>query len=173
MSTEVLLLAATAVLAVVAVMAALIAVRAVRRLDRASAPSDQTVRNEVATSSSASAELVRLGPDPSRAPAQQVVRLVEGRVVVSPTQEQVVATALGRPAARASVYAAGLAHALRPESRDRIQAIVRREFRRRRRLRQRVARRAARQIPSRALHPDETWLSGGTPSGDQPRVVGE
>ena len=173
MSTEVLLLVATAVLAVVAVLAALVAVRAVRRLDRAPAPTDPLARQDTPSPSSSRAELVRLGPDPARAREPQVVRLVEGRVVASPTQEQVVATALGRPAARASVYAAGLAHALRPESRDRIQAIVRREFRRRRRLRQRVARRAARQIPSRALHPDETWLSGGPPPGDHPRAVGE
>lgn len=173
MSTEVMLLVATATLAVVAVGAALIAVRAVRRLDRSSAPVEQTAHEDPATSNSSSGELVRLGPAPVRMVEQPVVRLVEGRVVVSPTQAQVVATALGRPAARASVYAAGLAHALRPESRDRIQAIVRREFRRRRRLRQRVARRAARQIPSRAMHPDETWLSGGTPTGEYPRAVGE
>lgn len=173
MSSEVLLLVATAVLAVVALVAAVIAVRAVRRLDRASTPAEQPEHVTPGASSSAGAELVRLGPAPARAPEQQVVRLVEGRVVVSPTRDQVVATALGRPAARASIYAAGLAHALRPESRDRIQAIVRREFRRRRRLRQRVARRAAAQIPARAMHPDETWLSSGPPPTDHPRAVGE
>lgn len=173
MSTEVILLVATATLAVVAVVAALIAVRAVRRLDRSSTAEAQTAPGVAATPPTAGAELVRLGPAPSRPAEEQVVRVIEGRVVVSPTQEQVLATALGRPAARASVYAAGLAHALRPESRDRIQAIVRREFRRRRRLRQRVARRAARQIPSRSMHPDDTWISGGTPTGDYPRAVGE
>lgn len=173
MSTEVMLLVATATLAVVAVGAALIAVRAVRRLDRSSTSVDSAAREDPAAPQRPGAELVRLDPTPVSPPEQQVVRLVEGRVVVSPTQQQVVATALGRPAARASVYAAGLAHALRPESRDRIQAIVRREFRRRRRLRQRVARRAARQIPARAMHPDEAWLSGGTPTGEYPRAVGE
>lgn len=172
MSSEVLLLVATAVLAVVAVTAAVIAVRATRGLDRARAATDRPAREDTPPVGGPGTDLVRL--DPADTPVQQpVVRIVEGRVVASPTQEQVVATALGRPAARASIYAAGLAHALRPESRDRIQAIVRREFRRRRRLRQRVARRAARQIPSRALHPDETWLSGGTPTGEYPRAVGE
>ena len=67
--------------------------------------------------------------------------------MVTPTEEQVVATALGRPAARLSIYAAGLAHALRPESRDRIVALMRREYRHRRRVRQRIARRAARDGP--------------------------
>jgi hypothetical protein len=41
-------------------------------------------------------------------------------------------------------------------------------------VRQRVARRAARQVPSQALHPDQTWLGGGSaPRPDYPRVVGE
>jgi hypothetical protein len=75
------------------------------------------------------------------------VRVVEGRVIVSPTHEQVVATLLGRPSARADAFAHGLTHALRPESRDRIRALMKREFRRRRKERLRAGRRAAQLAP--------------------------
>ena len=62
----------------------------------------------------------------------------------APTQAQVVRTALGRPGVRLSVLIHGLAHALRPESRDRIVALMRREFRHRRRERLRAGRDAMR-----------------------------
>ena len=170
MSIEVLLLLCTAVLAVVAVAAALMAVRAVRRLDRTADSSAAATVPEI------SRDLVRvIQPqliDETR--IAPVVRVVEGRVVAAPTEQQVIATVLGRPAVRLSVYAAGLAHALRPESRDRIQALMRREFRRRRRVRHRMARRAARSVPAQMLHRDETWL-GGTQTADRdyPRAAGE
>ena len=75
------------------------------------------------------------------------VRVIEGRVIVAPSREQVVATLLGRPSARADAFAHGLAHALRPESRDRIRALMKREFRRRRKERLRAGRRAAQLAP--------------------------
>lgn len=159
MSIEAVLLLATALLAVVAVSAAVVAVRAVRRLDRA--PS------AAAPASAGAVEPVT--PEPAvPTPAPVPIRLVEGRVIVTPTQDQVVATALGRPGARVSIYAAGLAHALRPESRDRIIALMRREYRHRRRVRLRVARRAARTVPAQTLHRDATWL--GDPQ-DEPRSL--
>ncbi|KHL12225.1 hypothetical protein CLV56_0066 [Mumia flava] len=68
----------------------------------------------------------------------------DGRVVVLPTGEQVVAATMGRPLIRGAVLSHGLLYALRPQSRDRIRGIVRREFRRRRRIRARAARAAAR-----------------------------
>lgn len=74
----------------------------------------------------------------------EVVRVVGGNVVVQPTREQVVATILGRPNARVDAFAHGLVHALRPESRDRIRALMRREFRRRRKERLRAGRMAVR-----------------------------
>jgi hypothetical protein len=67
-----------------------------------------------------------------------------GGSVVVPTTAQVVDATLGRPLVRAATLTHGLRRALRPESRDRISGLVRREFRRRRRLRMRAGRRAAR-----------------------------
>jgi hypothetical protein len=70
--------------------------------------------------------------------------VVQGRVIVPPTQAQVVRTALGRPGVRLSVLIHGLAHALRAENRDRIVALMRREYRHRRRERLRAGREAVR-----------------------------
>lgn len=64
--------------------------------------------------------------------------------VVAPTSAQIVDATLGRPLVRAATVTHGLRRALRPESRDRIAALVRREFRRRRKLRMKAGRRAAR-----------------------------
>jgi hypothetical protein len=90
-------------------------------------------------------------------PAALAPRVVQGRLVVPPTQQQVLATALGRPGVRLSVFAHGLSHALRPESRDRILGLMRREYRRRRRERLQASRRAARAAtPTR---PADTWIS--------------
>lgn len=166
MSIEAVLLVATAVLAVISIVAAVVAVRAVRRV------------NQTATDTP-SASLVPVVREPEPAPPEDAlpVRIVEGRVVVVPTEQQVVATALGRPAVRLSVYAAGLAHALRPESRDRIAALMRREYRQRRRVRQQAGRRAARLVPADALrHRDDSWLgttSPPEPPRTLPRAAGE
>ena len=148
MSAEVLILAATAVLAVVAVGAAVISVRAVRTLRDAPTPapvSNELVRVEQPT---------QVTP---QVPASLAPRLVEGRLIVPPTQQQVVATALGRPGVRLSVFAHGVAHALRPESRDRILGMMRREYRRRRRERLQAGRRAARAATPST--PADSWLS--------------
>ncbi|WP_147543800.1 hypothetical protein [Aeromicrobium massiliense] len=102
------------------------------------------------------AEIVELDLEPD-------VHVVDGRVVVRPSDQQVVAATLGRPLVRLSVVGAGLAHALRPESRDRISGLVRRDFRRRRRARARAARRAARTTHVPPPEPP-TWI-GGNPGG--------
>lgn len=155
MSADVVILVATAVLAAVAVVAATVTVVAARRVARSqavapvrapepSAPVDETVTWEVETDLPpvpVRAEPVRAEPVSS---AALEARVVEGRVVVPPTQEQVVAATLSRPQTRLAVVAQGVAHALRPESRDRIGALVRREYRARRRERLRAGRRAAR-----------------------------
>ena len=144
MSAQGWILVATAVLAVVTIGAAVVAVLAVRRLGRAqqSAPATATERD-------ARADVAVRDPDAHQPvvtvlPPELEPRVVEGRLVVPPTQQQVVQAALGRPGVRLSILVHGVAHALRAESRDRISALMRREYRRRRRERQRAARRAAR-----------------------------
>lgn len=151
MSAEVWILVATAVLAVVAIGAAVVAVRAVRQVSRvtqAPAPaSDQPPRPAAVVLH----EVPRPVPSAELAP-----RVVEGRLVVPPTQDQVVRTALGRPGVRFSVVVHGAAHALRAESRDRISALMRREYRRRRRERLQAGRRAVRAAQPTA--PADQWL---------------
>lgn len=152
MSVQLAMLIATAVLAVVAVGAAVVALVAVRRLrtlHRAAPPAtfvtpvgpdDQIRPNSVTKVERVAAEEA----DGSDEPSAEVVRVVEGRVIVQPTHDQIVAASMTRPTVRLNIIAAGLAHALRPESRDRIVGLVRREYRGRKRARQRAARAAAR-----------------------------
>jgi hypothetical protein len=147
MSAELWILVATAVLAVVAISAAVIAVRAARRL--ALSPAD-------AGSERPSTELAVLEPVPHVDQGELEPRVVEGRLIVPPSQQQVVNAALGRPGVRLSILAYGLAHALRPESRDRITAMMRREYRHRRRERLRAGRRAVR--AGRPTAPADQWL---------------
>lgn len=133
MPTELVLLVLTAALAVIAVVAALVAVRASRK-------SPAPVVSPAA-----------VAPTPAPAPSTDLVlpevpvaRIVEGRVIVTPTTREIVDATMSRPLVRISVVSHGLAHALRPESRDRIVALMRREFRARRRQRRRAAKQAAR-----------------------------
>ena len=101
MSAELLILVSTAVLAVVALCAAVISVRAVRTLREA----------PVAPPASTELAIVKRPTQMSpQAPAVLAPRVVEGRPIVPPTQQQVVATALGRPGVRLSVLAHGVAH---------------------------------------------------------------
>jgi len=140
--TDVLLLSVTALLAVLALAAAVVAVRAARR-------STDSGRAETATPPPAAAPerlpaatmLVPLGDDDDnwRRPVH-----VNGRVVVPPTGQQVVGAALSRPHVRLAILLHGLTYALRPESRDRITALMRREYRRRRSERLAAGRRAVR-----------------------------
>jgi hypothetical protein len=148
MSAEVSILVATSVLAVVAIAAAVVAVRAARRV--AAATPQPPERPAPST------ELVVVEPAPLATPAALTPHVIEGRLIVPPTQQQVVATALGRPGVRLSVLAHGVAHALRPESRDRILALMRREYRRRRRERLQAGRRATR--AARPTQPADRWL---------------
>ncbi|MBA2639066.1 MAG: hypothetical protein H0U77_03515 [Nocardioidaceae bacterium] len=60
-----------------------------------------------------------------------------------PTQQQIVAATLAHPLVRVSAFSYGVRRALRPENRDRLRALVRRDLRRRHKLR----RRAARMVP--------------------------
>lgn len=148
MPTDVLILGATALLAVVALVAAVVTVRAARIVTRAAVEQpDAPAAAPTQPAADASADDDVLLPVPYEPPtgplAPSQARVVEGRVVIVPTEQQVVATALNRPATRLTVVVHGIAHALRPESRDRIAALMRRELNRRRRERSRAARRAA------------------------------
>lgn len=144
------LLVLTAVLAVVALTAAVVAVRAVREMRRSAAPSEPLPPSHPRLPETESREPA----EPDRPVALVRVpelepRLVEGRILVPPTQDQVLAAVLGRPGVRANVLLFGLAHALRAENRDRIVALIRREYRQRRRERLRAGRQAARVTPIR------------------------
>lgn len=159
MSIELLLLVVTAVLAVVAVAAALIAVRAshrIRDVGSTQRPSSTKVERSKSAEEPMSTDLATVPAAP---------RIVEGRVIVVPSTQQIVEATLGRPLVRISVFSHGLAHALRPESRDRIMALTRREFQGRRRARKRAAKQAARSthpVPERAINrravATEAWL---------------
>ncbi|MGZ5370845.1 hypothetical protein [Aeromicrobium sp.] len=181
MSPEQLLLVMTTVLAAVALGAAFIAVRAARRLRQAPdvpgaaepAPEDQVGIAEPGSTpvpgGGATGGIVL-----SEESGTSVVRIVEGRVIVPPTSRQVVDATMSKPLIRVSVLSHGLAHALRPESRDRIMALMRREFQSRRRQRKRAARQAARlEHPSpqraidRATATTEAWL-GELPAPQHP-----
>ena len=143
MSAEVVLLAVTAALAGIAVVAAVVAVRALRELRNTSAPEPVSTPDVAQTP----APEPRL-PEPAQSRPAQVV---EGRVVATLTERDLLEARLSRPRARVAVYAHGLRHALRPESRDRITALMRREYRRRRAMRLKVARRALRSVPSEVI----------------------
>lgn len=151
MSSQVWILVATAVLAVAAIGAAVVAVRAVRQISRVP-QSTSTAADAPRTSAQIvihDAPAIQLSPELEP-------RVVEGRLVVPPTQQQVVQTALGRPGVRLSIVVHGAAHALRAESRDRISALMRREYRRRRRERLQAGRRAVR--AARPTPTPDQWL---------------
>ncbi|GAA2069947.1 hypothetical protein GCM10009821_03420 [Aeromicrobium halocynthiae] len=166
MPADMVVLVATAVLACVAVVAALVALRAARQVARhqhADAPSP-------AEPATPAAVAVR-DPEPQQAPRE--VRVVEGRVIVPPSREEVVSTALSRPQVRLAVLLHGVARALRPESRDRIGALVRREYRDRRRHRLRSGRRAARaaHLAVDPTPPSAHWL-GEADGRAEDRAIG-
>lgn len=159
MSSEQILWVVTAAIAVVALAVALVAVLKLRSLTRESSESPgetsemecRDVRNGVPSGPVSRAQTPgtdlsprQNGPLTSDGEPEARVRVVEGRVIVPPTSRQVVEATMGRPLVKASMLAHGLAHALRPESRDRIRALMRREFNSRRSQRQRMARQAAR-----------------------------
>jgi hypothetical protein len=157
--TDVVMLSVTAVLAVMALVAAVVAVRAARRSTSVEAPE--------AASPGASAPPERLPRTTALVPVEaddrvvQVLapRQVEGRVIVPPTGQQVVGAALSRPHIRLAILIHGLTYALRPESRDRITALMRREYRRRRRERLAAGRRAVRTArPSTDAWMAESWI---------------
>jgi hypothetical protein len=166
--TDVLFLVATAFLAVVALGAAVVAVRSARR-----SPAEPVTEPAPAEPVRRSGVLVPIEnerPIQLSRPESLAPRAVQGRVLVPPSEQQVVNTALGRPYVRLSILAHGLAHALRPESRDRIVALMRREYRRRRRERLRAGRRAIRAaMPVSAEEwTEQPWIAELPPSPSEP-----
>jgi hypothetical protein len=149
MTVETVLLVLTTLTALVAVVVAVVAVRAVGRLS-AQVAAQPVV--EVAAPAALETTMSTRGFEADFAgtsttdflPAELEPRVVRGRVVVPPTQAQVVRAALGRPGVRLSLLAHGLARALRAENRDRIVALMRREYRHRRSERLRAGRQAVR-----------------------------
>lgn len=153
MPTDLVLLSLTALLAAIALAAAVMAVRGARRTTGATtAALVPRVPDAEPQGPPRVTALVPLKADHEPRPAP---RQVDGRVVVPPTERQVVATALSRPQVRLAILLHGLTYALRPESRDRITALMRREYRRRRRERLAAGRRAV-----RAAHPTTQSTSG-------------
>jgi hypothetical protein len=155
MTVETLLLAATTLIALVAAIVAVVAVRAVRELKSSLEPApEQRTTLHSAQTGGTNAEITAFVDDTNAEifvsaverglPGELSPRVVHGRVIVPPTQAQVVRTALGRPGVRLSILAHGLARALRPENRDRIVSLMRREYRHRRRERLRAGRQAVR-----------------------------
>jgi hypothetical protein len=159
--TDVLLLSLTALLSVAALGVALVAVRAVRRRADTAPPAPATTepahlpRPAVLVPLDSAGRPADIHERPSGTNAR-LPRDVDGRVIVPPTGNQVVNTALSRPYVRLSILVHGLSHALRPESRDRITALMRREYRRRRRERLAAGRRAVR--TARPSSPD-AWMN--------------
>ncbi|HWV26411.1 MAG TPA: hypothetical protein VNZ66_04245 [Aeromicrobium sp.] len=164
MPADVAILVVTALVAAVAVAAAVVAVRALREVRRINAE----------RAAEPPRELVVTEPEPSVVDVDaRPVKVVEGRVVATLTQQDLLEARLSRPLARLSVYAHGIAHALRPESRDRITALMKREYRRRRAIRLRAARRALYAVPNDELTGRTEWLGSTDRAESLPRAVGE
>ena len=155
MTVEALLLVVTTLIALVAVVSAVVAVRAVRELKalhvspaegRSSLHSSETGQTNAEISISDAGTNAEIFVPGGQATTQAGLQpqVLQGRVIVPPTQSQVVRTALGRPGVRLSILAHGLARALRAENRDRIVALMRREYRHRRSERLRAGRQAVR-----------------------------
>jgi hypothetical protein len=162
MTVEALLLAATTLIALVAAVVAVVAVRTVRRLEQQVSQSVVEVPTPVVevaasavgappacggletTATVGGFEADFVGASTTDVSSELAPRVVQGRVVVPPSQAQVVRTALGRPGVRLTVFVHGVARALRPENRDRIVALMRREYRHRRSQRLSAGRQAVR-----------------------------
>ncbi len=100
------------------------------------------------------AAVSRLRPDPPVQPLTPTTQLAlrephDASAVLLPSSEQVLRATMARPVVRAAALAHGLRCALRPHSRDRISALVRREYRRRRKMRARAGRLAATMVSVR------------------------
>lgn len=141
MPTDLVLLVVTGLFAVTALAAAVVAVRAGRRTPSRSSEPAPKMQTDALDRLPRVGVLVPVDDDET---VRMAPRHVNGRVVVPPTDQQVMGAVMSRPHIRLAVLAQGLTYALRAESRDRIMALMRREYRRRRRERLAAGRRAVR-----------------------------
>jgi hypothetical protein len=139
---SVVLVVLAAVLAAVAGCAAILATRALREVKKVHAHTLAALATPEPEASRDVEVLAETRLEPLI--VEHDYRVVEGRVIVMPTQADVSAAVMTQPRIRAAIWLSGIAHALRPESRDRIAALMRREYRARRRSRLRAAKAAAR-----------------------------
>jgi hypothetical protein len=153
--TDLVMLSVTAALALMALLAAVVAVRAARRTSTVE-PAETESHAPAVAPERLPRPAVRVPMEADQPERALAPRHVEGRVVVPPTGQQVVGAALSRPHVRLAIVLHGLTYALRPESRDRITALMRREYRRRRHERLAAGRRAV-----RAAHPApaDSWTA--------------
>ena len=135
MAVEGYLLVITATIAVVALVVAVIAMRRLRAYEHTS--------NESAVGTPTISESVVIIEPAHVVREEPEVRIVEGRVLVAPTNQQVLAATMGKPLVRMAVITAGLQYAFRPEARDRIRRLMRDEYRTRKSMRRKAAREAA------------------------------
>lgn len=166
MSIEQVLLVVTASMALLALIVAVVALRALIRL-KAQHPRSEVTREPGAGLEPARPEPLHLRAEPIAEDDQPHVEVTDGRVVVRPSNQQIVATTMHHPLVRLNMLTAGLAHALRPESRDRLRSLMRREFRARKTARRRAARRAARAVPA-ANSSAPLWISSEPPPRELP-----
>lgn len=153
MSLEQVLLAVTATVALLALIIALLAIRTLARV-RA-----QNERPRVSTRTDLAPPPVAPEPiEQVRTEEKRDIEIRDDRVVVRPTSAQIVTTTMHHPLVRLNVVLVGLSHALRPESRDRLRSLVRREFRARKAVRRKAARRAARGV-SESNSSAPLWVS--------------
>lgn len=162
----VVLVVIAAVLAAIAVCAAIVAVRAVRRMGAQDGGKPAT---PVCSSQELSPYRVTLTRPASTYPGEasyrsqlsddRLTEAHDGRVIARPSQRDVVEATMGRPLVRLSMLAYGVAHAIRPESRDRIGALMRREYRQRRRARLRAGRRAVKATYQPELNAPQHWTT--------------
>src|SRR5699024_1617731 len=90
--------------------------------DSGAADGDAGTRGRVAI-------LTSVPPRHESAPdGRRPVITADGRRIALPSSEQVVRATMRRPLVRGAVLSHGLRHALRPENRDRIRALVRRDY---------------------------------------------
>jgi len=176
MSVEQILLVITAVVALVALAVATAALQRLRTITRRATTTEAAPPSPASGSTTPvpfSPPSVRRAYEPLPATREAPnVEVVDGGVVVRPSNRQVVEATMGRPLVRLNIVLFGLTHALRPDSRDRLRSLMRREFRTRRTLRRKQARRAAR-LASGANSSAPAWLSGMSSPGALDAVAHE
>lgn len=155
MAAQGYLLVITATIAVIALVVALIAMRRLRAYEHNNHAPDVVEPAPIG-------EAIAVMEPRYVVPEQPEVRIVEGRVIVAPTNQQVLAATMGKPLVRIAVITAGFQYAFRPEARDRIRRLMRDEYRMRKTMRRKAAKEAAwshqQANSSASVTSRESWL---------------